>query len=65
MFLDGIDAQTIVERRGHNDAALPLQIYSQVTSAMHRDAADLAGFLCMMQWRVRFAKQVDTETFTP
>jgi integrase len=40
MLLEGIDAKTIAERLGHSDVALTLRIYSHVTPAMHRDAAE-------------------------
>jgi len=40
MLSQGIDAKTIAERLGHSDVALTLRIYSHVTPAMHRDAAE-------------------------
>lgn len=39
MLLEGVDAKTIAERLGHSDVAVMLRVYSQVTPAMHRDAA--------------------------
>jgi len=40
MLLKGVDAKTIAERLGHSDVAMTLRVYSHVTPAMHRDAAE-------------------------